>query len=150
MTKTFVFASAFLLGAAAVDLSGQTASAASSANRADAAKRAQCERDATMQLYIGQQRTNWIRQCVANGGQSPDTPVAVRPNVHPLGPTAMPTVTPLGSGNPPSTSTGSTAPSNASVAPSAPVVGSSGTSTTGSSATSISGSSSNSMGSSGR
>ena len=149
MSKTYGFASALFLGAVGFGLSGQMTLAAS-AKKADAVMRAQCEREATLQLYIGQQRSRWIRQCVANGGQSPGKPVAVRPSVHPSGPTAMPTVTPLRSGNPPSTSMGSTAPSNAQVVPSAPVVGSSGTSTTGSSATSISGSSNNSMGSSRR
>jgi hypothetical protein len=134
----------FILGAAAFGLSGKTALAAS-ANRADAVKRAECEREATLRLYIGKQRSRWIRQCVASSGRSPGKPMALRPSV-----TTMPRVTPLGGGNPPSTSTGSTAPSNAPVAPSTPVVGSRGTSTSGSSATSTSGSSNNSIGGSGR
>ena len=149
MSKTFAFASALFLGAAAFGLSGETVLAAS-AKRADAVKRAECEREATLQLYMGEQRSRWIKQCVASSGPSPGKPTALRPSAHPPGPTAMPRVTPLGGGNPPSTATGSTAPSNAPVAPSTPLVGSSGTSTTGSGATSISGSSNNSIGSSGR
>src|SRR6185437_8630115 len=149
MSKTFAFASALFLAAAAFDLSGEAALAAN-AKRADAVKRAECQHEATLQLYIGEQRSRWIRQCVASSGQPPGKPTALRPSVHPSGPTAMPRVMPLGGGNPPSTSTGSTAPSNAPVAPSTPLVGSSGTSTTGSGATSISGSSNNSIGSSGR
>ena len=143
MSKTVVFASALFLGAAAFGLS-EGAALAASAKRADALKRAECERGATLQLYIGEHRSRWVRQCVASGGRSPGKPMALRPSAYPPGPTAMPRVAPLGGG------TGSTAPSNAPVVPSTPVVGSSGTSTSGSRATSISGSSNNSIGSSGR
>jgi hypothetical protein len=113
MSKTFVITSALFLGAAAFGLSGGTALAAS-AKTADAVKRAECEREATLQLYIGEQRSRWIRQCVASSGRSPDKPVALRPSVHPSARTAMPRVTPLGGSNP-RTSTGNTAPSNAPV-----------------------------------
>ena len=132
MAKTFVFASALFLGAAAFGVAGETALAAE-AKSVDAMKKA-CEREATLKLYTGKQRSRFIRQCLA-GSRPPD-------------PVAMPTVTPLT--NPRSTFRGGTAPSNAPVAPSAPVIGSTGTSTTGSSATSISGSSGTSIGSSRR
>jgi len=109
-----------------------------------------CEQQATLQLYIGQQRTRWIRECIARGGPSSGKALARRPMVHPTGPRAT-RVAPLGNGNPPSTFSGSTSPSTAPVAPSSPVVGSSGNSTTGSSASSTSGSSNSTLGgSSGR
>jgi hypothetical protein len=107
--------------------------------------RAQCEHQATLQLYIGQQRTRWIRQCEARGGASSGKALARRPVVHAAGPSAT-RMAPLGNGNPPSTFTGSTSPSNAPVAPSSPVVGSSGNSTTGSTANSTAGSSGSTLG----
>src|SRR6185437_12959636 len=106
------------------------------------------ERDATLQLYSGKQRSRFIGQCMITNERSLGKPLAQRPSDHPSGRTALPRPAPLGGANPPSTVTGSTAPSNAPVAPSAPVVGSTGTSTTGSSATSTSGSSGSSIGSS--
>jgi len=131
MTKAIVLASALLIGGAAFGLSGETALAAG-AKGADAIKKERCERDAMLQRYMGKQKSRFIRQCLA-GLRPPD-------------PMATPTVTPLA--NPSNTFRGGTAPSNGPVAPSAPVIGSSGTSTTGSSATSISGSSGTSIGSS--
>jgi hypothetical protein len=152
MSKAFVLASALLVGGAAFGLSGKTAlaeekgaDAVKEEKSADAVKKERCERDATLMLYTGKQKTRYIRQCLAGKEQAPRK-AAVRPGVYPPGPAATPRPAPLGGGNPPSTSTGSTAPSNAPVAPSAPVVGSSGTSTTGSSATSTSGSSGSSLG----
>lgn len=155
MTKAFVLASALLIGSAAFGLSERTAAAAETksvdAAKADAAKQAQCDRDATLQLYLSKEKRNkFIKQCLASRRPPPNKAVAGRPAVvHPGGP-ALSKVTPLGVGNPPSTSTGATAISNAPIAPSAPVVGSSSISTTGSGATSISGSSGTSIGSSGR
>lgn len=145
MSKAFIAASAFLMGVMAFGASGEAASAAGAKATA---RKVQCDREATLQLYIGEQRSRFIRRCLAER-PSPGKPVARRPGVHPSGPTASPRVMPLGSGNPPSTATGSTAPSNAAVVPSTPVVGSTGTSTTGSRATSTSGSSGSSIGSSG-
>jgi hypothetical protein len=58
--------------------------------------------------------------------------------------TAAPRVMPLATGSP--SSGGNTLPSNAPIEPSAPIVGSSGNSTTGSRATSTSGSSGTSVG----
>src|SRR4029078_3268878 len=124
MSKTVVLASALFLGAAAFGLSAEPGLAAS-AKRAHALKTAECEPKATLQLYTGEQRSRWVRQCVAGKGRSPGKTMAFRPTR----PTAMPRVTPLGSGM------GSTAPSNAPVAPSTPVVGSSGTSISGADAT---------------
>jgi hypothetical protein len=152
MTKAFVLASALLIGGAAFGLSGELALAAEAksadAAKADAAKKDRCELDAMLLLYLGEQKSKFIRQCLASKGPPPGKEVARRPSlVHPAGP-KMPGVTPLRGANPPRTSTGSTAISNAPIAPSAPVVGSSGISTTGSRATSISGSSGTSIGSS--
>src|SRR4029078_3847465 len=111
MSQTVVLASALFLGAAAFGLSAEPALAAS-AKRADALKKAERERKATLQLYTGAQRSRWVRQCVAATGRSPGKPMAFRPPR----PTAMPSVTPFGGGM------GSTAPSNA---PSTPEGGSS-------------------------
>jgi hypothetical protein len=152
MTKAFVLTSALLIGGAAFGLSGEMALAAEAkstdAAKADAAKKDRCERDATLLLYLGEQRNKFIRECLASKGPPPGKAEARRPSlVHPAGP-AMPRVTPLGGAKPPGTSTGGTVISNAPIAPSAPVVGSSGISTTGSRATSISGSSGTSIGSS--
>ena len=149
MSKTLVFASALFLGVAAFGFSGETALAAS-AKKADTAKRAECERKATLYHYMGEQRSKWIRQCLAGSGRSPGKPMARQPIVLPSDSTEVPTVMPLRSGSPPSTSMGGTVPSNAPVVRSAPVGGSSGTSISGSSATSITGSSNNSIGRSGR
>ena len=63
MAKTFVFASAFFLGAAAFGVAGETALAAE-AKSVDAMKKA-CEREATLKLYTGKQRSRFIRQCLA-------------------------------------------------------------------------------------
>jgi len=113
------------------------------------AKYASCEREATLQLYTGRERSKFVRRCLANYDNSVRRAWArPEPRVHPSGRAAVTRPSPLGTGNPPSTSTGSTAPSNAATAPSNPVVGSSGNSTTGSSASSISGSSGSSLGSS--
>src|SRR6476660_822814 len=144
MTKAIVLASALLIAGATFDLSGETALAAGGA---DAMKKEQCERDAMLHRYTGKQRSRFIKQCLASNNRLPGK-AAARPSVPPAGPTAIPRIAPLGGANPPSTSTGSTAPSNAPVAPSAPVIGYTGTSTTGSSATSTSGSSGSSIGSS--
>ena len=117
---------------------------------ADAAKKTQCEREAAMQLYVARQKKHaYFERCLAGKELPPEQGVASRGVVRPSGRAAIPRPAPLGGANPPSTATGSTAPSTAPMAPSAPVVGSSGTSTTGSSATSISGSSGSSLGSSG-
>lgn len=148
MSKAFVLASAFLLAGTAIGLSGMTALAAE-AKSADAAKKDQCERDATLRLYVSEQkRSRFIRQCLASSGHSPGKAAASRMGVRPSAPMAVPKVTPLGGANSSGAAMGNTAPSNAAIAPSAPVVGSTGTSTTGSGATSITGSSGTSIGSS--
>jgi uncharacterized membrane protein YgcG len=145
MPKIALYASAFALGVAVIASAGDPAMAAKTKNE-DAGKRAECQREAT--LYIGELKAWWMKRCMA--GKDQVKPAAVEPAVHAPGPAAMPrNVTPLGAGNPPSTSTGSAAPSTAPVAPSAPTVGSSGTSISGSGATSTSGSSNSSIGSSG-
>jgi hypothetical protein len=143
MTKAIILATALLMGLA-FGVPGKMASA-EEAKDAVATKKAQCEHEATLQHYAGKQRARFIRKCLASGRPAGKA-VAHRPAFHPLDSTEVPEVTPLGSVR----SMGATVPSNAPVAPSAPVVGSSGTSTTGSSATSISGSSGTSIGSSGR
>src|SRR5262249_30894958 len=143
-----VLASAVWIGGAIFGASGVTALAAEEKS-ADSVKKERCERDALLQLYLGKEKSRYIKHCLASKEGAPGKPVAGRPGIRPSGPPAIPRVAPLGGANPPSTSTGSTAPSNAPAAPSAPVVGSTGTSTTGSSATSISGSSGSSIGSSG-
>jgi hypothetical protein len=144
MSKKARFASALFVGAAVFVSVGEPALAARAKKEIDG-KRAECAREAT--LYIGELKGWWMRRCMAGEGRSPGKPEAGPPSVRPSGPTGTPTtVTPLGAANPPSTSTGSTAPSTAPVAPSAPAVGSSGTSTSGSSATSTSGSSNTSIG----
>jgi len=145
MTKAIVLASALLIGCAAIGVFGEMALAAQ-AKSAVATKKAQCERDAALQNYVGKQRSEFITKCLAGSGRSPGKALVRRPVFRPLDSTAEPQVTPLGS----SRSMGGTLPSNAPVAPSAPVIGSTGTSTTGSSATSISGSSGTSIGGSGR
>ncbi len=146
MPRTCIFASALFLIAAVFGAGGESALAAG-AKKENAARKAECEREAI--LYIGELKRKRIRQCMAGNGRPAGKPAAA-PGILPSSPTAMPgRVTPLGGGNPPSTSIGSTAPSNAPVAPSTPSVGSSGTSTTGSSATSTSGSSNSSIGGSG-
>jgi len=139
MTKAVVLASALLI----FGVSGEMALAVDAKSEV-ATKKAQCERDATLQDYVGKQRARFIKKCLA--GRSPVKVTARRPAFRPLDSTEVPPVTPLESGR----SMGGTLPSNAPVAPSAPVIGSSGTSITGSSATSISGSSGTSIGSSGR
>jgi hypothetical protein len=148
VTKAIVLASALLIGGAAFGLSAETALAAEPKG-VDTVKKERCERNAMLMLYTGKQKSRYIQQCLAAKEEPSEKAAARQPGVLPPGPTGVPRIAPLGGGNPPSTSTGSTAPSNAPVAPSAPVVGSSGTSTTGSSATSISGSSGSSIGSSG-
>jgi len=157
MTKTIVLISAVLVGGLAFALSGEAALAAGAkgdnAAKVEAkgeyvTKKDRCERDAMLHLYTGKQKSRFIQQCLAAKEEPPEKAAARQRAVRPPGPTGVPGVAPLGGGNPPSTSTGSTAPSNAPVAPSAPVVGSTGTSTTGSSATSTSGSSGSSIGSS--
>jgi hypothetical protein len=129
MRKAIVLASALLIGGATFGIPAETALGAE-AKSADAIKKAECKRDATLQLYVGKQRSRFLRQCLASRGRSTGKPVA-RPRVLPSVPTAMPRQAPLGGTNPRNTSTGSTLPSNAPVAPSAPVIGSTGTSTTG-------------------
>jgi hypothetical protein len=158
MTKAILLASLVLIGGAAFDPSVPSASAAekkdvgakaAEARNADAVKKERCERNAMLHLYTGRQKTKYIEECLARK-EEPEGKAATRePGVRAPGREAVPKITPLGPGNPPSTSTGSTTPSNAPVAPSAPVTGSAGTSTTGSSATSTSGSSGSSIGSSG-
>jgi hypothetical protein len=159
MTKAILLASVVLIGSAAFDLAVPSASAAEAkdpdaikaagAKDADAVKKERCERNAMLHLYTGQQKTRYIQECLAREEEEEGKAAKRQPGVSAPGRAAVPRVAPLGPGNPPSTSTGSTTPSNAAVAPSAPVTGSSGTSTTGSSATSISGSSGSSTGSSG-
>jgi|SRR5262245_26334933 len=159
MTKAILLASVVLIGSAAFDPSVPSASAAgpknpdemnaAEAKDADAVKKERCERNATLHLYTGQQKTRYIQECLARKEEPEGKAAARQPGVRAPGQEAVPKVTPLGTGNPPNTSTGSTTPSNAPVAPSAPVTGSTGTSTTGSSATSTSGSSGSSTGSSG-
>jgi len=156
MTKGILLASVVLIGSAAFDLAVPSASAAEAkdpdaigAKHADAVKKERCERNAMLHLYTGQQKTRYIQECLAREEEEEGKAAKRQPGVSAPGRAAVPRVAPLGPGNPPSTSTGSTTPSNAAVAPSAPVTGSSGTSTTGSSATSISGSSGSSTGSSG-
>jgi hypothetical protein len=159
MTKAILLASVVLIGSAAFDLAVPSASAteakdpdainAAGAKHADAVKKERCERNAMLHLYTGQQKTRYIQECLAREEEEEGKAAKRQPGVSAPGRAAVPRVAPLGPGNPPSTSTGSTTPSNAAVAPSAPVTGSSGTSTTGSSATSISGSSGSSTGSSG-
>jgi hypothetical protein len=141
MTKAIVLASALF----AFGVCGQMALAAE-AKSALATTKAECERDATQRHYDGKQKTRFIRQCLARA-RSKDK-AARRLEFPPLDLTATPQVTPLETIHRPARSMGNTAPSNAPVAPSAPVIGSTGTSTTGSSATSISGSSGTSIGSS--
>jgi hypothetical protein len=128
MSKTSVLAFALLISAAAFAAAAEAPPAAEAKN-ADVRKA--CEREATLKLYTGKQRSKFVRQCLAG--------------IRPPGPTATPMIAPLAD---PRSTSGGTAPSNAAVAPSAPVIGSTGTSTTGSSATSISGSSGTSIGSS--
>src|SRR5262245_46167426 len=156
MTKTIILASVVLVGSAAFVPSAPSAWAAETkepeakaAKDADAVKKERCERNATLHLYTGRQKTKYIQECLARKEEPQGKAAARQPGVQAPGPEAVPRVTPLGAGNPPSTSTGSTTPSNAPVAPSAPVTGSAGTATTGSSATSTSGSSGSSIGSSG-
>src|SRR5262245_12781590 len=157
MTKTILLASSFLIGSAAFDPSPAWAAEtkdpdamkATEARNADAVKKERCERNAALHLYTGRQKTKYIQECLARKEEPQGKAAARQPGVQAPGPEAVPRVTPLGAGNPPSTSTGSTTPSNAPVAPSAPVTGSAGTATTGSSATSTSGSSGSSIGSSG-
>jgi hypothetical protein len=142
MSKTFLLASALLIGGAAFASSAQTAWTAE-AESAAAARKA-CEQDATRQHYAGKQRSRFIRQCLARRSRPQDKDVA-RPEMQPSDPFAMPQPAPLRRTSRPG-AMGGTLPSNAPVAPSTPVIGSSGTSTTGSSATSISGSSGTSIG----
>jgi uncharacterized membrane protein YgcG len=142
MTKVFVFTVALAVAAAACATPGEPAF--SKAKKAHAQTKAACERQATLQLRVGKERARWIRRCVAKGGPFHGKAAAHRPLVHPSGRTAIPRAVPLGSGRP--SSMGSTAPSNAPVAPSAPVIGSSGNSTSGSRATSTTGSSNSSIG----
>ena len=139
MSKAIVLLSALLIGGAAFGLSGNAALTAEAKN-ADAANKAQCERDATLKHYVGKQRSRFIRKCLAGKNRPPGKDVA-RPDVDPFSPTTQ-RPAPLGR----TMSTGGTAPSNAPVVPSTPVIGSTGTSITGSSATSISGSSGTSIG----
>jgi|SRR5262245_54178733 len=158
MTKAILLASVVLIGGAAFYSSFPSASAAekkdadamkaAEAKDAEAVKKERCERNAMLHLYTGQQKTKYIQECLARKEEPEGKAAAREPGVRGPGQEAVPRVTPLGPGNPPSTSTGSTTPSNAPVAPSAPVTGSAGTSTTGSSATSTSGSSGSSIGSS--
>jgi hypothetical protein len=144
MPKKFVFASALLLGAAVFGSAADPALAAG-AKSENAEKRAECAREAV--LYIGELKSWWMRRCMAGNARPPGNPATHEPTVHPPGAAGMPrSPTPLGAGNPPGTATGGTAPSNAPIAPSAPTVGSSGTSISGSGATSTSGSSNNSIG----
>jgi hypothetical protein len=63
-----------------------------------------------LMLLMGQQKSRFIRQCLASK-EPPGEAVDRRPGGRPAGPTAVPRIAPLGPGNPPSTSTGSTAPS---------------------------------------
>jgi len=159
MMKAVLLASVVLIGSTAFDRSVPSASAAepknphainaAEAKDADAVKKERCERNAALHLYTGRQKTKYIQECLARKEEPEGKAAARQPGVQAPGPEAVPRVTPLGAGNPPSTSTGSTTPSNAPVAPSAPVTGSAGTATTGSSATSTSGSSGSSIGSSG-
>jgi hypothetical protein len=139
-------AAAFAAGAKGTDAKKPAAEQKDVSKDVDATKKDRCELDAQLHLYMGEKKRKFIRECLAS--KEEPGKAGREPGVVPLGPPGAPRVAPLGAGNPPSTSTGSTAPSNAPVAPSSPVVGSSGTSTTGSSATSISGSSGSSIGSS--
>jgi len=144
MTKAIFLASVVLIGSGVFD-----PAVPAEAKDAVAMKKERCERNAMLNLYMGRQKTRYLQECLA-GKEEPEGKAAARqPAVRAPGGAAIPRVAPLGAGNPPSTSTGSTTRSNAPVAPSAPVTGSAGTSTTGSSATSISGSSGSSIGSSG-
>ena len=135
-------ASAVLIASAAIDSSsawaGETKEPdpvkAAEAKNADAVKKERCERNAMLHLYTGRQKSKYIEECLARKEEPEGRATARQPGERVPGETAVPRVTPLGAGNPPSTSTGSTTPSNAPVAPSAPVTGSAGTSTTGSSA----------------
>jgi hypothetical protein len=148
MTKAVFLASAVLIGCAAFDPSVPSAAAAEAKKDAHAVKKERCERNAMLHLYKGAQKDRYIQECLARKDEEPKGKAAA-PGGGAPGRAVVPKVTPLGAGNPPSTSTGSATPSNAPVAPSAPVTGSAGTSTTGSSATSVSGSSGSSIGSSG-
>ena len=148
MPKMFVFASALLLGAAVFGSTGDLVLAAG-AKSENAEKRAECAREAA--LYIGELKGWWMRRCMAGNARPSGNPAAHEPTVHPPGcrGNAAQRDPVRWRVHAPSTAAGSTAPSNAPVAPSAPTVGSSGTSISGSGATSISGSSNNSIGSSG-
>jgi hypothetical protein len=156
MMKVILLASIVLIESAAFDPSPAWAAEtkdpdtvkATEAKDANAVKKERCERNALLHLYTGRQKTKYIEECLARKEEPEGKPTARQPGIRAPGEAAVPRVTPLGPGNPPSTSTGSTTPSNAPVAPSAPVTGSAGTSTTGSSATSTSGSSGSSIGSS--
>src|SRR5581483_7324010 len=143
MSKAFLLMSALLLGGAAIGLSSPTVLAAEADSAAAASKA--CEQDAARQHYVGKKRSRFIRQCLAKKDHARGKAVA-RPDIQPSDPFAMPRPAPLRRSSPPGTSIGGTVPSNAAVAPSTPVVGSTGTSITGSSATSISGSSGTSIG----
>jgi hypothetical protein len=122
--------------ASAAEAKDPDAMKAAEAKDADAVKKERCERNAMLHLYTGQQKTRYIQECLAREEEPEGKAAAPQPGVRAPG-AAVPRVTPLGAGNPPSTSTGSTTPSNAPVAPSAPVTGSAGTSTSGSSGSSI-------------
>ena len=115
MMKAIVLASALLAGGAAFGLSGETALAAGPKGE-DVTKKDRCEGDAMLHLYTGRKKSRFIQQCLASGEPSPGKGAARQRGIPPFAPTETPRITPLGAGNPLSTSTGSTAPSNAPVA----------------------------------
>ena len=144
MKKAAILASVLIAGAAYGTF--ESSALAAKAKGIHAGGRADCEHEATMLQYIGQERVHFVRRCIATGGPSTGKVVARRPSAHPSGP-APTRAGPLGATSP-STSTDSTTPSTAGTVPSTPVVGSGGTSISGSSANSASGSSGSILGSS--
>ena len=144
MKKAAILASVVIAGAAYGTF--ESSALAAKAKGIHAGGRADCEHEATMLQYIGQERVHFVRRCIATGGPSTGKVVARRPSAHPSGP-APTRAGPLGATSP-STSTDSTTPSTTGTVPSTPVVGSGGTSISGSSANSASGSSGSILGSS--
>lgn len=124
--------------------SGSNGKCTDSAKCADAALTAACQREATLELLRTRvAREKWVAACI-NRRQAQNKGKRNTQKIRPAIGGAAPRVMPLGTG---SLSLGEgTAPSDAPIEPSAPVVGSSGNSTTGSSATSTSGSSGTSIG----
>ena len=124
--------------------SGSDGRCTDNAKCADSALRAACQREATLELLRTHlAREKWVANCI-NRRQVQNNGKRNTQKMRPAIGTAAPRVMPLATGSP--SSGGNTLPSNAPIEPSAPIVGSSGNSTTGSRATSTSGSSGTSVG----